>query len=99
MLQILETLSLQIGVSINTLLIMGICCGAVMTYFGIASATSGTSPATERMAAIASNHKPGRKDNDLLLMDESDPTGILKSIIPNDSKQRTDIQLQLAQAG
>lgn len=99
MLQILETLSLQIGVSMHTLLILGICFGVVMAYFGVASAISSTSPAAERMAAIASNHKSRRKNNDLLLLDEADPTGILKSIIPNDSKQRTDIQLQLAQVG
>ena len=99
MLQILETLALQIGVSMQTLLIIGVCCGAVMAYFGVASAVSGTSPAAERMAAIASSHKSRRQNNDLLLLDEADPTGILKSIIPNDSKQRTDIQLQLAQAG
>jgi len=99
MLQILETMSLQIGVSMQTILIIGVCCGVVMAYFGVASAVSGTSPAAERIAAIASNHKSRRQDNDLLLLDEADPTGILKSIIPNDSKQRTDIQLQLAQAG
>ncbi len=99
MLQILETLAHQIGVSMQTLLIMGVCCGAVMAYFGVASAVSGTSPAAERIAAIALSHKSRRQNNDLLLLDEADPTGILKSIIPNDSKQRTDIQLQLAQAG
>jgi len=99
MLQLLEALSLQIGVSMQTLLIISVCFGAVMAYFGVASAVSGTSPAAERMAAIALNHKSRRKNNDLLLLDEADPTGILKSIIPNDSKQRTDIQLQLAQAG
>ena len=99
MLQTLETLSLQIGVSMQTILIIGVCCGVVMAYFGVASAVSGTSPAVERIAAIASNHKSRRQDNDLLLLDEADPTGILNSIIPNDSKQRTDIQLQLAQAG
>ena len=99
MLQILETLALQIGVSMQTLLIVGICFGAVMAYFGVASAVSGTTPAAKRMAEIALNHKSRRANNDLLLMDEADPMGILKSIIPNDSKLRTEIQLQLAQAG
>lgn len=99
MLQILETLALQIGVSMHTLLIVGICFGAVMTYFGVASAVSGPTPAAKRMAEIALDPKSRRKNNDLLLMDEADPMGILKSIIPNDSKLRTEIQLQLAQAG
>jgi tight adherence protein C len=99
MLQILETLSFQIGVSVHTLLILGICFGVLIAYFGVASAVSSTSPAAERIAAIALNHKSRRKNNDLLLLDAADPKGLLKSIIPNDSKQRTNIQLQLAQSG
>ncbi len=99
MLEILETLSLQIGISVHALLIVGICFGVLMAYFGIASAVSGTSPATERISAIAVNHKSKRKDNDLLLLDEVDPKGLLKSIVPNDSKERNKIQLQLAQSG
>ena len=99
MLQTLETLALQIGISLQTMLIIGVGCGAVLTFFGVVSAVSGGNPAANRMAAVALNHKTRRKDNDLLRMADADPTGLMKTIMPKDYNERTKIQLQLAQSG
>lgn len=99
MLQILQSLSLQTGVSLQLLLIIGVGSGALLTFLGVASAVSGGNPAADRMAAVALNHKTRRKDSDLLRMADVDPTGLMKSLMPKDRKERTKIQLQLAQSG
>ncbi len=99
MLQTLQSLSIQIGISLETTLIIGIVLGALLTYFGIASAVAGKIPAARRMASVALNQRPRRADNDLLRMANTDPSGLMKSFMPKDQKDRTRIQLQLAQSG
>ena len=99
MLETFQSLSAQTGISLETMLMIGIVCGAVLTYFGIASAVTGKSPAAQRMASVALNQKTTRAEKGLLRSADIDPTGIMKSLLPKDRKVRTKIQMQLAQSG
>jgi len=54
---------------------------------------------TIRMEDISQAKRARRSDNELLRFDDIDPKGFMKALIPNDRKQRTEINRSLAMAG
>lgn len=93
-----STLS-NLGVSDQTLLVFGIGLGAFIAIFGVISAFSARDPVLSRIALQAAKRPLSSFDAGLLRAADSNPTGWMRTLIPGDKKERTQIQRQLAEAG
>ena len=96
----LDLISRQLGVSSEILMISGVSLGALMTFFGIASFLMKKNVAVERMAAITIESRRANRQNKAILKAPSkDPGAFMKSFIPGDEEERSALQLKLAQGG
>ncbi len=81
----LDLISRQLGISSEILMISGISLGALMTFFGIASFLMKKNVAVERMAAITIDSRRANRQNKAILKAPSkDPGAFMKSFIPGD---------------
>ncbi|MBV1902478.1 MAG: type II secretion system F family protein [Marinosulfonomonas sp.] len=84
----------------GTIAMIGIGLGSMLFVFGLSGAMAGKNPVLRRM----SGQQAGRRratvaENGILRHANNDPTGFFKALIPNDTKERTDVQRQLSMAG
>jgi tight adherence protein C len=99
MTELLETLSLQFGISSQNILLIGVGIGIVVLFHGIASLFNQRDTVAERIAATASGRKAARRDRGLLRASVAGPRGLMKPFILTDAEQRTALQRKLVQAG
>lgn len=94
----INTLVTLTGLTAGTLAMVGAGLGALIAIFGISSAFSPRDPVLQRIAAQA-NMRVSAKDKGLLRQSSIDPKGLMKSLIPQDRKQRSEVERQLRNAG
>ncbi len=99
MIETFENLTQSFGISFGTLAILGVGFGSMLVVFGLSGVFAGENPALRRMAAQGAQRSSSVADRGILRPATTDPTGLMKSLIPVDRKQRSEVQRQLAQAG
>lgn len=98
MLDLIETLVAQTGLGIGTLAMIGAGFGALIAVFGISAALSQRNPVLQRIAMQA-NARVSVADKGLLRHASVDPKGLMKSLIPQNQKERSEVERQLSHAG
>lgn len=98
MLNLIETLVAQTGLGVGTLAMFGAGIGALIAVFGLSNAVSQRDPVLQRIA-MQSNARVSAADKGLLRHANADPKGLMKSLIPQDHKQRSEVERQLSHAG
>lgn len=96
-----ETLAtyLQIaGLTPQMLFVLGTGIGAMLVVFGLSGTIAGKDPVLRRMEAQA-RRRPVTEDAGLLRHRSADPKGLMKTLIPADRKERSEVERQLARAG
>lgn len=93
-----ERLSLQFGLTINQVIIVGIGLGVLMMFWSLISLYRDRNPAADRIAKVAS-HRERRADFGILKAADSDPKGLLKSFMPSEAERRSALRLRLEQGG
>ena len=87
-------------ISGGTIAMIGIGFGSMLFVFGISGAIAGKNPVLQRMSGQhAGRRRASVAQNGILRHASDDPTGFFKTFIPNDTKERTDVQRQLSMAG
>lgn len=98
MLDWIESLVTITGLTAGTLAVVGTAIGAVIAIFGVSSAFSPRDRVLQRIA-LQGNAKVSTVDKGLLRHANVDPKGLMKSLIPNDRKLRSEVERQLSNAG
>ncbi len=80
------------------LIVLGTGIGAMLVVFGLSGALAGKDPVLRRMEAQG-RRRPMAADAGLLRHKSSDPKGLMKTLIPTDRKERSEVERQLALAG
>lgn len=96
----LETLFGRIttsGVSPTAVFVLGVGLGAMLLVFGVLGAFSGKDPVLRRMEA--QGRRARSADAGILRQRASDPKGLMKTFIPADRRERSEVERQLALAG
>jgi tight adherence protein C len=99
MIDSLENLTAGFGLSFATLAILGVGFGSMLVVFGLSGAFAGKDPVMRRMEQQGRRRRSTVSDRGLLRPASEDPRGLMKSLIPNNHDERTEVQRQLAQAG
>ncbi|TGD45333.1 type II secretion system F family protein [Pseudotabrizicola sediminis] len=86
------------GLTPQMLIILGAGIGAMLVVFGLSGTLAGRDPVLRRMAAQG-RRRPMVEDRGLLRYKSADPKGMMKTLIPADRKQRSEVERQLALAG
>lgn len=99
MLEQLQLLSLQLGISMQAMLMIGAAIGSLMLFLGLTSVFTQKNPAAIRMAAVNADRARNRQDRGLLLAPKEDPKGLMKSFLPTNEAELGELNRKLAQAG
>lgn len=94
-----ENLLSHPAMNAENILMTGVGIGVLLIIFGVVGAVTGRNPVLARMGQKTSRRRPTTAENGILRHENVTPTGMLKSFIPKDRKERSDIQRQLAMAG
>ncbi|MDI3334890.1 type II secretion system F family protein [Defluviimonas aestuarii] len=98
MLNSLQEMLAGANISPQTLVVLGVGFGAMLIVFGLSGTLAGKDPVLKRMED--QRRKRGASaDMGILRQTSSDPKGLMKSLIPVDRHERSEIQRQLALAG
>ena len=87
------------GVSPQSLVISGVAMGGLLVILGLSGAFAVRDPVLQRIAQQALRQRPSGVEAGLLRPSDADPKGLMKSLIPTDRKERSQVQRQLAEAG
>lgn len=79
------------------LIVLGIGCGAMLVVYGLSGALAGKDPVLRRMER--QRRRGGSAETGILRQASADPEGLMKSLIPTDRQERSEIERQLALAG
>lgn len=99
MLDRIVDLIFSLDLSVGSLAVLGVGFGSMLAVFGLSAVFSGKNPALERMASQARGSRTTMDDAGLLRHKPADPTGLMRTFIPQDRKQLTEVQRHLALAG
>ncbi|MFZ1725992.1 MAG: type II secretion system F family protein [Albidovulum sp.] len=99
MIDLVENIADSIGLSFTSAAILGVGFGSMLVVYGIASALAGKDQALRRMAEQGRRHSSSVADRGILRNIGADPTGIMRTLIPINREERSDVQRQLMQAG
>lgn len=96
----IESILAGLGIDLGpeTFVVIGVAFGAMLLYFGLMGALAGRDPVVKRMAA-QKLHATSHADAGLLLPAQAGPKGVMKTFIPSNEKERTEVRRQLAAAG
>lgn len=83
----------------NTFMLMGVGVGTLLLFFGLTAAFAPTDRVAERMRKASISYMGGEKRRKLIKTPDQIPAGLLKALIPENRAERTQIRLQLEQAG
>jgi tight adherence protein C len=86
------------GVTPQTLIVFGVGLGAMMLVFGLSGALAGKDPALRRMEAQG-RRRATSAEAGILRQKAADPKGLMKTLIPADRKERSEVERQPALAG
>ncbi len=96
----LESLSQQVGLNPEAMIIGLVASGAFLVFVGVTSMFRRPNAAAVRIAAASpSARREARRNRGLLRPIENGPKGIMKSFVPADDSKRSTLQRKLAQAG
>jgi len=96
----LDSITQQMNLSNEVVLIGGVALGVLMVFISSASLFSRPNPAAARIAAVSNQSRQlDRFNRGLLKPADSDPSGLMKHFVPSDAKERSNLQQRLAQAG
>lgn len=95
----MQTALSNLSVSMESLIVFGAALGSLLAILGMSGAFSRRDPVLSRIARQALPQRPSASDAGLLRHSDVDPTGLMKSLIPVDRKERSLIQRQLQEAG
>jgi tight adherence protein C len=99
MLDQVQALFEQLGISMPVLVMAGVGFGALIAILGLSGSFSARDPVLRRIAQQSVRQRPSGIEAGLLRASDADPTGLMKSLIPVDRKERSQVQRQLAEAG
>lgn len=99
MIEQIDFLASEFGLSLRTLLMLGMGLGLLMGFLGIASLASDRNPAAVRLAAGRKARASSGVSRGLLRDPDVDPKGLSKAFVPTDLTQRVQLARDLAQAG
>ncbi|MFD1156580.1 type II secretion system F family protein [Roseovarius aestuarii] len=100
MLEHLDKIALGLGITPETLVMVGFGFGAILIFLGFATLVTSRNPAAERMSAASAGDRYTARLNKGLLRPLSDKPGrIMKAFVPDDDAKRSQLQDKLAQAG
>lgn len=88
-----------LGISPQAMVIAGAAIGGLLAILGLSGTFAVRDPALQRIARQSLLQRPTGVDAGLLRPSDADPTGLLKSLIPGDRRERRQVQRQLAEAG
>lgn len=94
----IETVMTQTGLTVGTLAMVGAGLGTLIAILGLSSAFSQRDPVLQRIALQGGN-RISSVDQGLLRPASATPKGLMKSLIPQDRKERTEVERQLTNAG
>lgn len=95
----LTTLAAAWGIPMQTLFVTGTGFGVLLGVLGVAGSFSRQPAALRRLAAQTMPRRMTAAEAGLLRPADSNPKGLMKSLIPADRKERGQIQRMLAEAG
>lgn len=78
---------------------LGIGMGVLMLSFGLLQAFLPQDPAAKRIRRLSQTYLNSRQKHNLMKTPDQIPVGLLKALVPEDVSERTQIRLQLEQAG
>ncbi|MEO6298295.1 MAG: type II secretion system F family protein, partial [Paracoccaceae bacterium] len=87
------------GVSPQTLVIVGVALGCLMVILGVSGSFAVRDPVLQRIAQQSLRRRPSGVEAGLLRSSDADPKGLMRSLIPADRKERSQIQRRMAEAG
>ena len=99
MLDWLQTTMAALSISAQTILLVGAGLGGLLVTLGLSGAFAARDPVLQRIAQQALHKRPSGADAGLLRPSDKDPKGLMKSLIPGDRKERSQVQRHLAMAG
>ena len=99
MLDILEMLTRNLGVTPETVFAGGIAGGVGLGLWGVYAGFFRADPVAARMASIAGARRQSRLDRALLLAPSETPGRLMKAFVPSEKAAQGSLRLQLAQAG
>ena len=86
------------GIGLEAFALIGVGLGVLILVLGISSMLAGPTAEQRRMRAVGSGASSG-DGYSVLRLDDNDPDGILRALIPRTSKERSDIAKKLRRAG
>lgn len=98
MLDFIDVILARSGLGAGTLALGGIGLGVLVAVIGIANTFSQGDPVLLRIASQSASRR-STVDKGLLRFASTDPKGLLKTLIPQDRKQRSEVERQLGNAG
>jgi len=99
MLETLQALSEGFGPSVETFVLIGAGLGTLLLFLGVYGAFFKRNVELDRMRRQSNPRRATALEKGVLRHAASDPKGIMRSLIPSDAKERTDVQRQLEYAG
>lgn len=97
--ELINKLMSQTGIGAETLAIVGIGLGTLLAVIGISTALANRNPVLVRMGSKTHQRRPTSAENAILRHESVTPKGLMKTFIPKDNKELSDVQRQLAMAG
>ena len=88
----------ELQASPEMLAVTGVGVGVLILFFGITSIIREENPAATRIAAM-NRRRRAREERGLLKPADLDPNGMMKHLLPQDDKERTELQRRLYRAG
>ncbi|MGV8988932.1 MAG: type II secretion system F family protein [Cypionkella sp.] len=95
----LRTAIAGLGLSVQTLAMIGVGLGVMLALLGVSGAFVAKNPVLIRLAEQSVRSRDTAIEAGLLRPSDADPTGLMRGLIPVDRKDRTQVQRQLAHAG
>ncbi|WP_114284106.1 type II secretion system F family protein [Candidatus Halocynthiibacter alkanivorans] len=95
----LRTLIVDLNLTTETVVVMGMALGVLLIFLGVFALLTDKDAAAVRIANIVDSKRQDRLDRGLLRAADNEPTGMMKSLLPSNFKERSDLRRKLAQAG
>lgn len=99
MLATLQTLSLGLGIPVESLMAAGFGLSVLLVLFGLAAALRRPDRAIARLGALSEGRYRDRMDRALLMPASREPGRLMKAFVPGEKAKLTALQRKLAQAG
>jgi tight adherence protein C len=89
----------ELNLTPETMIVVGMALGVLLVFLGVSALLTEKDAAAERIANIVDSKRQERLDRGLLRAADNEPTGMMKSLLPTNYKERSDLRRKLAQAG